>query len=436
MKTRYLITLPVMLLWICCDHNKTGNGGNPPLTGTAFPYELPEDKPGNRLLSAAMERFYDQWKGNAFEANELYSNFRFTPLTGFDYCGNNGTVSRRDPSKVLKINGMYYVWYTYRHTESPCAGPEKSTETIPSYDWDLSEIWYATSEDGFHWEEQGVAVVRPEKPVPGWRSVSTPDILYWRGKYYLYYQAFVETPGRRGDYCPVSASSADSPDGPWISSGKIIVPNGAEGEWDQFAIHDPYPIPYKGRIYLYYKSRFNSLDKEGKRRAEMCQGLAISDDPFGPFEKHPLNPVINSGHETGLFPYKEGIAAMVILNGPEQNTIQYAPDGVNFEIAAISEMLPPAPGPFIPDAFADNGNGRGITWGLFHVRYGPDVTSPNNLARFDCDLSLDYHDNYFKRSTLRHSPEVYFREGLSENQLKRLKKNAVNDPETILNPEQ
>ena len=71
-----------------------------------------------------------------------------------------------------------------------------------------------------------------------------------------------------------------------------------------------------------------------------AQGLAISDDPFGPFIKHPLNPVINSGHETAMFPFKEGIAALVSRHGLEHNTIQYAPDGVNFEVAAISGLFP------------------------------------------------------------------------------------------------
>ncbi len=45
------------------------------------------------------------------------------------------------------------------------------SETIPSRDWDLAEIWYATSTDGFVWEEQGVAVPHMEKPHAGWRSV-------------------------------------------------------------------------------------------------------------------------------------------------------------------------------------------------------------------------------------------------------------------------
>ena len=31
-----------------------------------------------------------------------------------------------------------------------------------------------------------------------WRSVSTPDILVWKGKYYLYYQAYTQMPGGPG----------------------------------------------------------------------------------------------------------------------------------------------------------------------------------------------------------------------------------------------
>jgi hypothetical protein len=73
-------------------------------------------------------------------------------------------------------------------------------------------IWYATSKDGFHWDEQGVAIERPKAPTPGNRSVSTPDVLQWNGTYYLYYQGFIEAPYKSGgDFCPVMASVADSP---------------------------------------------------------------------------------------------------------------------------------------------------------------------------------------------------------------------------------
>ena len=186
---------------------------------------MPLEKP-ERPLSAAMSRLYDVWNPHEDRGNELYSNFKYSPLEGFSYENN---TSRRDPSKVLRIDGTYYVWYTHRQTEGPPAGPKNATDTIPSYDWDLAEIWYATSEDGFTWEEQGVAISRPEKPMVGWRSVTTTDILEWEGKYYLYYQGFMQASGTRGDDCPVAVSWADSPDGPWTPLNRVVIPNGAEG---------------------------------------------------------------------------------------------------------------------------------------------------------------------------------------------------------------
>lgn len=304
-----------------------------------FPYLLPDKKP-NRPLSAAMERLYDDYLAPTPKANELYSTFKFTPLEGLDYHNGDGTITRRDPSKIIRVGGKYYAWYTHRQTPTPPRGAALGTDTIPSTDWDLSEIWYATSDDGFTWTEQGVAIPRPPKPHPGWRSVSTADILVWKGKYYLYYQGFLEMSGKRGDDCPVTASVADSPDGPWRPCNQIIIPNGAPGEWDQYSIHDPYPLVYKGNIYLYYKSDFNNRQPHVR-----AHGLATADEPFGPFTKHPLNPIMNSGHETTLFPFMGGIAAFAIHNGLEHNTIQYAPDGVSFKIAAVSSLMPVAAGP-------------------------------------------------------------------------------------------
>jgi hypothetical protein len=197
-----------------------------------FPFELPKEKP-DRELSRAVERIYTDYPAPQPQDNELFSQFKYTQLTSFDYNGGDGTVSRRDPSKVIHENGKYYVWYTHRQTPVPPIGMKRAseaTDVIPSADWDLAEIWYATSEDGFEWEEQGVAIKRPEKPLVGWRSVTTTDILKWKGKYYLYYQGFMEASGTRGDDCPVAVSWADSPDGPWTPYNKIVIPNGAEGE--------------------------------------------------------------------------------------------------------------------------------------------------------------------------------------------------------------
>lgn len=405
------ITLMFPLLFLlACQVSDTDKKENNALHG--FPWDIPQTKP-DRPLSLAMERLYTNYLTPRPEDNELFSSFKYTRIKGFDYNGGDGTISRRDPSKILKENGKYYVWYTKRHTPVPPKGAKNSNDTIPSTDWDLSEIWYATSEDGFSWEEQGVAVPRPPKPAVGWRSVTTTDILKWKGKYYLYYQGFLEASGTKGDHCPVAASYADSPDGPWTPANKIIIPNGEEGTWDQYSIHDPYPLVYKDKIYVYYKAAYGD-----RPEYLLGGGLAIADNPLGPFTKHPLNPLFNSGHETALFPFKEGIAALVIRNGNESNTIQYAPDGVNFHIASVTQLMPFAAGAYLPDAFNSNGNGRGITWGLSHFINvtGKRENYHSMLARFDCDLSLDVHDPEMKNTQVWYGHEVYFGQGLSEKQ--------------------
>jgi hypothetical protein len=345
-KSAYLLVTVLCLSISCTQGNKTGENSGSSDTdsykGKGFPAKMPMEKP-DRPLSAATERLYDRWNPLEDRDNELYSNFKYSRLSGFDQVKS---TSRRDPSKVLKIDGTYFVWYTKRQTEKHPAGPDRATDEIPSADWDLAEIWYATSENGFDWKEEGVAIKRPPKGAYGYRSVSTPDILVWKGKYYLYYQGFNAIPFKDGDRAAATAAEADSPHGPWHPAGKVIVDFGAEDEWDANAIHDPYPLIYKGKIYLYYKGQPKKMGEPGYMIR--AQGVAIAEHPFGPFEKSPYNPVTNSGHETGYFPWKEGIACMVNLDGPEKNSIQYAPDGINFQHMSTLIIPPRGSRPFCP----------------------------------------------------------------------------------------
>ncbi len=388
---------------------------------THFPYNPPAQKP-NQEVSAAMNRYYDQFDGKQPNNCELYSQFKYSDLEGFDYRDFDGTISRRDPSRIIFHNGKYYVWYTYRDTPTPPVGAAKCSDVNPSADWDLAEIWYATSKDGFSWEEQGVAVARPQSPELGHRAVSTCEIIEWEGKWYLYYQAFNNPSGTRGDDCPVSVSIADSPDGPWVATGKVVVDNGPKGAWDQYSIHDPHPLIHDGKIYLYYKSDFN--DDQFTIR---MQGVAIADNPLGPFEKHPLNPILNSGHETGIFPFGKGVAALVYKDGPEHNTIQYAEDWINFEIVAIGELFPYAASFYMPDQGQENPNATGVTWGMAHfINYTNSWgKQASKLVRFDCDLSTEINDPKMKQHRVNHNPQVYYDQKLTPDQLKRI--NAESD---------
>lgn len=122
-----------------------------------FPHKMPKEKP-NFPLSASAERMFD-YPAPRVQDNELYSLFKYTELKGFDYNGGDGTVSRRDPSRPIFVDGTYYVYYTKRHTKVPPIGwnrAKEATDEIPSTDWDLAEIWYATSTDGINWKEEAL----------------------------------------------------------------------------------------------------------------------------------------------------------------------------------------------------------------------------------------------------------------------------------------
>ncbi len=382
-----------------------------------FPYVMPLEKPDFKL-STSMERVYDSYGASRPQLNELYTQFKYTEIEGLDYNNSDGTVTRRDPTRIIKEGDTYYMWYTLRKTPGSPVGAAKATDVIPSADWDLSDIGYATSKDGFTWEEQGVAVPRPPKPQLGWRSISTPEILIWKGKYYLYFQAFSEMSGKRGDDCPVAMAEADSPDGPWTFINQAVIPNGGEGEWDQYSIHDPLPIVFNDKIYLYYKSDYNE-----RPNTIRSQSLAIADNPKGPFVKCEVNPVLSSGHETHLFRFKEGIAAVSERDGHEHNTIQYSEDGISFNIASIIEGFTPIAGAFYdPDAFTNTDYARGVSWGMGHyVKFSP-VAQHSILLRYDCDLSLDVDDPIMKANYVHPTLEELLRRGLTTHQKERILK--------------
>lgn len=81
------------------------------------------------------------------------------------------------------------------------------------FPWDLTEIGYATSKDGWTWTERGRAVGRGPAGSFDDRAVFTPEILLHQGRYYLVYQT-VKAPYLNRVKNQVGMAVADSPDGP------------------------------------------------------------------------------------------------------------------------------------------------------------------------------------------------------------------------------
>ncbi len=329
----------------------------------------------NKLSAAskrAIERNYEQ-------GPEWFCSFKKYDLKG-DFQYEEGVI-RRDPSAAILVEDTYYVWYTKGEGKTYGFGTGDPLKKV--FPWDLTEVWYATSKDGWYWKEEGLAVGRGPQGAYDDRAVFTPEILAHSGKYYLVYQV-VKAPYVNRVKNNVGMAVADSPDGPWKKLEAPILKPADNGQWlgdednrfkvkkqgdfDSHKVHDPTLLYYKNKFYLYYKG-----ERMGERMTfggrEIKWGVAIAGKPEGPYVKSEYNPVTNSGHEICVWPYKGGIAAMLTTDGPEKNTIQFAEDGINFEIKSHIKQGPHAVG-LIRSLDTDKRPLEGIRWGLCHEYKG------------------------------------------------------------------
>lgn len=273
---------------------------------------------------------------------EWWTKFKISNTKG-DLAFEEGIV-KRDPSAVIHVDRTYYVYYTKSFgTAHGFKTGDLSKKVFP---WDLSEVWCAKSEDGYTWTDVGLAVGQGEPGSYDDRAVFTPEVLAHNGKFYLVYQT-VKAPYTNRVKNQVGMAIADSPEGPWKKLDTPILSPAGNGKWlgddddrfqivekgdfDSHKIHDPCLMFYNNKFYLYYKGeRMGEEHTLGGR--EIKWGVAIADNIEGPYVRSPYNPVTNSGHEVCVWPYQGGMAAMLTSDGPENNTIQWSPDGINFEI--------------------------------------------------------------------------------------------------------
>jgi len=290
----------------------------------------------------------------------------FTYQIAIDY---EPGITRRDPSPVIKVGPLYYVWYT------------RATVDASGY---YGSVWCASSPDGHAWTERGEAI--PTGPDGTWDSngVFTPTTLVTPDAYYLFYTAVPkpfdnDNGGPNGTHTAIGAAVSSSPDGPWqkIATNPLLQP-GTGDELDTHRVDDACFIVRDGKYWMYYKGR-----QKGLSPAQTRMFLAQSNTPTGPYKKSPLNPIIDSGHEVCVWPHGNGIAAILSPTGPQGSTLQYSSDGLHFsKTASIHPGPPSAPGPYRTDNYTEN-QGPGITWGLCQ-----DVSTKDRpfLLRFDCHM--------------------------------------------------
>ncbi|HUZ46673.1 MAG TPA: family 43 glycosylhydrolase [Terriglobia bacterium] len=293
--------------------------------------------------------------------NPFVTTITYSPAVGL---GLERGVGRRDPSDVIKVGSTYYLWYTKILT-----GEQGYPAGYPG------TIWYATSQDGRHWKEQGEAVGRGQRGAWDEHGVLTPNILVSNHRYYLFYTGVPEpfsNQFKNATPTAIGVSVADSPRGPWTAfRGNPVLTPERSGRWDDFRVDDSCLIKRDNRYWLYYKG----VSHENKWHGLTSMGLAVAASPTGPYTRYSNNPLILPGHEVLVWPFREGVAALVAHG----NGIWYGQDGIHFKRRFLSATTPEAPG-----AYRESPVGAGVAWGICQRRKGDQVF----LERFEFHPSL------------------------------------------------
>jgi hypothetical protein len=285
--------------------------------------------------------------------------------------GQEPGVCRRDPSDVIRVGETYYVWYT------------KVVESAPLYPSGYNgTVWYATSDDDGHtWQERGMAV---DCSITGFDSfgVFTPNILAAEGRFFLYYTAvakgFVNQGYTQSGKTAIGVAVSDNPNGPWTkhSENPVLDTSDDHTRFDSYRVDDACLIVREGKYWLYYKGRqWDHTPRQTK------MGVAVGDVPTGPFVKQNDGCAVqDSGHEVLVWPCQGGVMSLVSDTGPHGRTLQFAPDGLHFQVIVRGlKDQPKAPGIFRRDLSGEPDYDGLVSWGISMIHGRPPY-----LVRYTC----------------------------------------------------
>ena len=231
-------------------------------------------------------------------------------------------------------------------------------------------IWYATSKDEGHtWEEQGMALGLGEKGAFDSHSVFTPNILVYEGKYYLYYTGVKSTLGNINDDFEGNHTTD-------ITAIGLAVSDNPHGPFKRVKNNPVLEISQTPEDFDSYRIDDASLLIKDNKVWLYYKGRSIIHGAKGP--KLTEMSVAYADNPEGLFVKHEGSLLdksheVLIWKKDEgvaslasiSKTINYAEDGVHFSVLVDSlTNIPKAPGLYRPDLEGNNLNREPARWGI------------------------------------------------------------------------
>ncbi|MDO6802463.1 hypothetical protein Q4595_08390 [Wenyingzhuangia sp. 1_MG-2023] len=231
-------------------------------------------------------------------------------------------------------------------------------------------IWYATSKDGgYSWQEQGQALGLGEKGAFDSHSVFTPNILAYHGKYYLYYTGVKPTPGNpKGEF--EGNHTTD------FTAFGLAVADNPNGPFKRVENNPILEIGKTPEDFDSYRIDDASLMVSNNKILLYYKGRSIVHGAKGPkltqmsvaYADQPEGPFVK--HKGALLDKSHEVLVWKKEGGVASlasisKTVNYAKDGIHFSTMAENlTNIPKAPGLYRPD-LEDGNKGDNIPgWGI------------------------------------------------------------------------
>jgi len=303
----------------------------------------------NTLQRQAMKR----WQGQGGEIDTVPAAAGTLVIKAAESVLSSPDWQRRDPSDIIRVGDTYYVWYTKIHKDAP-GYPQGWAGTV----------WYATSKNGRDWEEQELAVGKGGAGAWDEGGTYTPNILAYKGRYYLAYTAVKAPFDFLYNKASIGMAVADSPGGPWtkLDSNPLIRPTDSLDAADGFECDDAVFVVRDEKIWLYYKGYPKIVGVSGKDvrvRTKSFLLVATADQPEGPYTKHPG--ILHAGHEAVLWKNADGsVGSLCTRSGVRRHYV--STDGIHF--SCMHAIKPQKAIGLYRAGFEEGSGGATPTWGI------------------------------------------------------------------------
>jgi predicted GH43/DUF377 family glycosyl hydrolase len=184
-----------------------------------------------------------------------------------DYSKLTPTCFASSPSNPVLTGGSLFSGSTWNDPSVINVGNQYVMYASSDHNFDGNiEIYRLVSSNGLAWSlSPSAPVFSHSSDVSAWdfKSVETPSVVYFNGKYHLFYTGY---PSTHTDSTSYKIGHATSDDGiTWVRDASYILaptnPAGAPNlDFNQYIVAEPAAVVFNNKIYLYFTALGANVD--------------------------------------------------------------------------------------------------------------------------------------------------------------------------------